>query len=175
MAETTRGDPTRADTARFAGAGSSYKPRSPGTLKEAQDRLVNAAGGQKTAADWTRVSKSMLGRYTDDAEPACHMPVDVVRVLEARARTPIVTEFLAIEAGYALIPVLDGAGDVAAQGLAPQTAACAKEASEVFARLAAMLADGRITPTEAGEAIKEIDEVLSAFASLRALAQKARG
>ena len=84
-----------------------YKPRQPRTLKEATSLLIGAVGGLKDAAEHCRVQGTSLFRYTDDSDEnsARYMPVDIVQVLEKSATFPFVTEFLATQVGYLLVPI----------------------------------------------------------------------
>lgn len=149
----------------------SYKPRPPGTLKDAEDRLVNAVGGQEKAADICGRSRSVMARYTDPGEPGRHMPVDVVRRLERAADYPHVSAFLAREVGYGLMPF-----DVAGQDALPHLlAVSAREHGEVIAKAMEALGDLVITPEEAGGVIKEVDEALTALQAVRAQLIAIRG
>ncbi|GAB4368192.1 MAG: hypothetical protein Kow00114_27320 [Kiloniellaceae bacterium] len=146
---------------------SPYKDRAPGRLKDAVCDLVTACGGAPRAADVARVGRAQLFRYGDDSEENAgrHMPVDVVRALEGLCGDPVVTRFLAAEAGAVLLQVPPAAppgGDWSVR-----LSALAKETSDVFGRFAAALADGRISPREAGETIEEIDQAMTRLAELR--------
>ncbi|MBL4757526.1 MAG: hypothetical protein JKY32_07780, partial [Rhizobiales bacterium] len=46
----------------------SIKPRPAGSLKQAVDMLVNAVGGQVRAAELAGKSRTVMARYTDDAD-----------------------------------------------------------------------------------------------------------
>jgi len=143
-----------------------YKPRRAATLKAATSDLVTACGGQPAAADLLQVSKGTVFKWTDeDGENADRsITAHAVRLLEARAGQPIVTRFLAAEAGCALVPLSAEALDGDWNG---DLARSAKEAGDVLTGFATALADGRIDRTEAGPLLKEIDEALSFFAGLR--------
>lgn len=85
-------------------AKSHYIDRPLFSLKDAETRLVEACGGAVEAAEFCRVSSSQLHRYTDPSRDDCHMPADVVMVLERIAGEPIVTQFLAAKAGWDMTP-----------------------------------------------------------------------
>ena len=145
-----------------------YKWREPGSLKQATARLIDANGGPQAAAEGCRVTAGMLFKYTDpnDENRLRFMPVDIARLLEQRCGEPIVTQFLASEAGHVLIR-LDLPADIAA--LPSALAQAAAEASDVY-RVAAMgLKDGTIDAREAARMVAEIDEAITAFATMRAL------
>lgn len=147
----------------------SYKRRPAGSLKHATDQLIAACGGSTSLAamDGMRVSKQTLFNYSDgDGDEARQkfMPIDVVLYCERVAGDPVLTRYLAAEQGYALLRV---PSDAALADLPPKVAAAAAEASDVFATMAAVLADGTVTAAEAGAAIDEIDEALTAFVTLR--------
>ena len=147
----------------------SYKPRSPGTLKQATDQLIGNCGGSTALSqlDGCRVSKQTLFAYSDgDGDDARHkyMPVDVVLFCEQICRDPVLTRYLAAEQGHTLIPIVF---DCDVERLSPTTARAAQVASEVFATMATALASGVVTNGDAGKAIVEIDEALKAFATLR--------
>ena len=92
-----------------------YKPRRPGTLKEAVADLVYTCGGQGESARLCRVSKAQVNRYTDDSDDNAkvHMPVDIVALLEEHCGEPIVTRFLAAERNRALDDAAAKAGTMA--------------------------------------------------------------
>jgi hypothetical protein len=84
---------------------SAYKPREPGSLKQAQADLVEDCGGLDRAAGLTRVRRTQMGRYTDPADPETNMPADVVQALELHCGNPHVSRFLLLAAGYIAVPV----------------------------------------------------------------------
>ncbi len=143
---------------------SSYKPRVPSSMKEAQTLLVDACGGPSKAAVLCRVGKAALHRYTDpdgDHE-IVHMPLDIVRALEAHCGEPHVTSFLAHELGFQLTKLnASSAGEIAAK-----VANAAQQTAEYFAEVAADLADGKIEPDEAARIIKESGEAMDAIQSV---------
>jgi hypothetical protein len=141
------------------------KPRRPGSLKAAVTALIDAAGGLHGSREVTGRSAARLFGYGDDSDENLdrHMPVNLVLRLEAVAGAPIVTQYLAHEAGYALLPC------DASEGCTPsRVISAAKESAEVFAAAAQALADGRLCAAEAEALIPAVDEAIVAFASLRA-------
>lgn len=142
------------------------KPRQYGTPKEAATRLV-AALGLERAASHSRVSKSTLFRYTDPQHDD-QMPIDIAATLEAVARVCPVTEFLAANAGMALLP-LDVGPD--AIPIARDMAKIGGEIAELFQSYAAAIADGGIERDEARAMLRECDDSLRALAALRSHCQ----
>lgn len=147
-------------------AKSPYKPRGAATLKAAASDLVTAVGGQPAAADHLGVAKGTVFRWTDDSEENAgrSIPANAVRALERRAGEPVVTRFLAAEAGCALVPL---APATLAADWNRELARVAKESADVLAGFAQALADGRVEPAEAGPLLTELDEALGVFAALR--------
>lgn len=84
-----------------------YKKRKLGTLKEAQSALVQMCGGPAAAAEQCRVTSTTLFNYTDESDINLNknMPVDIVKDLESKAEYPVLTEYLAGQAGYIMYRV----------------------------------------------------------------------
>ncbi|MCG8506213.1 MAG: hypothetical protein MI755_16535 [Sphingomonadales bacterium] len=142
-------------------------------LKNATNRLIEAAGGQEAAADSTRVSQQQIGRYGHLQHAETYMPIDVVVGLEILTRThpdhPILTRALARIHGVYLVR---GAG----RALTPENLAAAlghlsKETGDVFRRAGAMIADpAELTDTRAVlDLIREIDEAAEALIAAKEL------
>ena len=150
-----------------------YKWREPGSLKQATAQLVDANGGPQPAAEGCRVTAGMLFKYTDpnDENRLRFMPADIVRGLERRCDDPIVTRFLAAEAGHVLIR-LDLPKDIAA--LPSALADAAAEASDVYRVASQCLEDGKVAPGEAAKLVEEIDQAIEAFAAMRTLVARLR-
>lgn len=164
----TRGkSPTRA-APRGRGQHGAVKARPAGTLKQAILLLVEAVGGHVRAAEICECSKGHVQRWTDpDGDCASVLPpVHKIRALEAVAGDPIVTRFLAAEAGHALVSVQSDP-EVA---LGVLLALAAGEGAEVLKVGADALRDGVLTAKEAGRLVPEIDDAMRAFAALRVLA-----
>lgn len=153
---------------RKRGQHGAIKPRPAGTLKDAVLQLVDANGGHVRSADITETVKGTVQRWTDaDGDTASVFPgVNKVRLLEAAADDPIVTRFLATEAGYALVKVLEP--QRASEAIAVMAAVAGGEVGDVMRAVAdAMQDDGHIDAREAGRIIKEIDEAMGALMAAR--------
>lgn len=142
------------------------KPRPVGSLKRATAELIDQIGSFDRAADLSGVGRNTLFAYTDTAPENLkrYVRADVIRTLEARAEYPVVTDYLAHEAGYVLMP----AHARNPRDWSVEIAELAKETSDIFATLTVALADGEIDDKEAGRAIAEIDEAIAAAMTLRA-------
>jgi len=140
------------------------KSRPAGTLKNAVHELVDGFGGQIRAAAFLEVSKTTVQKWTDpDGENAdIHISAHRVWQLESAARNPVVTQWLAAEAGCALLHLPPGG---LPDAWADDLAVVMREVADVVRQVAGDLADGRID--RPGEAIREIDEAMGALAALR--------
>ncbi|MGL4963164.1 MAG: hypothetical protein ACRC67_18175 [Inquilinus sp.] len=140
------------------------KPRPRGTLKAAVLRLVDVVGGVVRASELLGRGKSQVYRYTDDAEPD-EITARQVLVLEAAARVPAVTEFLAAEQGFVLLPIASGGED---ENLALDYVVIAQTAQGAFAGFARAIADdGQVDQVEAGALIADLDMVIGAALTAR--------
>ena len=141
-----------------------YKPRRPGTLKEAVADLVYTCGGQGESARLCRVSKAQVNRYTDDSDDNAkvHMPVDIVALLEEHCGEPIVTRFLAAERNRALIELSPKRNEPAHEVLA----GVAEENGRLLARAARDLANDRFDPKGAAKVKREALRAMNAIAAL---------
>lgn len=142
-----------------------YAMRRRGTLKEAVTELIGAVGGLERAAALTRVSPSTLQKYSSPNEEheQRHMPVDVVRALEAAAGRPVVTRFLAAELGC----TIERIGGDAVDCLGEASARAIHEAADVSAVTVKALADGVIEQHEADDIAREVDEAIEALQRVR--------
>jgi hypothetical protein len=139
-------------------------------IKRATRDLVRSVGGTSEGAVLCRVRQQDLSDYQNRDQPARFMPADVIRDLEAVAPRPLVTEALAIEAGYSLfkLPV----ADVVAGGDWPRMlAAFGKESGELVAKVATHAMDV-LTAREVRDSglISEIDETIAVLVAMRACA-----
>lgn len=162
-----------ASRARKRGEHGTMKVRPAGTLKSAILGLVEANGGCVRAGEVTETTKGNVQRWTDpDGETASTFPgVNKIRLLEASCGEPIVTRWMAAESGHVLVRML--ASPQAAISVLAGLAG--GEMGDVLRAVAnAIEDDGELSPTEAGQIIKEIDEVLSALAAARAVAVAVR-
>lgn len=143
------------------------KIRRPGSLKEAEAELVQACGGQSASAEFARVGKSQLARYTDDSgdNETVHMPADIVEVLERACGEPIVTRFLAAASGHVLI---DCDPIALAKPYPVLLSAIGRDSGELFAECAKALADGTLRADERGRVKRELNQLLHAAACFRA-------
>ncbi len=136
------------------------------------DLVESDCGGNRRAEQHTRVSHQQLGHYRngEDAQGRiCFMPIDIVADLEteaaSRGRPPAVTTALAELLGFRLVRMREVlAAESDEQGLLTS----AKESTEAIATAWAAKADGRITPDERAEVLKQFDEALVALEELRA-------
>lgn len=147
------------------------KPRPEGTLTEAVARLIEAVG-IKRAAELVGASPNSVRRWSDD-DYREGIAVHNVRLLELAARHPIVTEFLAFEAGCILLR--DVAAHADRSTVAAGFARAGAEIAQMFAKLAEFLADdGRVSSAEAGALIREVDDVSRELMGARAVLQRIR-
>lgn len=146
----------------------SYKRRPPGTLKEATDQLIDDAGGQKKVADLFNWKRQYLHDYTNDAAEDSNrtIPVGLARQIEAFTRNPILTRFLAAEAGCVLLPLPAGAAGGSAAVDLTQVSRRFAELCEAYGQ--ALDPKGRggadVTPAEAGRLVAEMHDLLEAVA-----------
>ncbi|SMH62569.1 phage regulatory CII family protein [Azospirillum agricola] len=145
---------------------SPYKQRRPGTLKAAVADLIEQCGGYPRAAMVARVSRSQLFRYSNDSEEDVnsHMPADIVAALERYCGSPVVTEWLAVEANCTLLPI---AIDPEAEAIPKNVGQIAQHASSLFAEFATAFGDGRIDELEAGRMLEAGDAMLREYMNLR--------
>lgn len=146
----------------------SYKRRPPGTLKEATDQLIDEAGGQKKVADLFNWKRQYLHDYTNDgAEDANRtIPVGLARQIEAFTRNPILTRFLAAEAGCVLLPLPAARWD---GQTGADCAVIAQRFGELMAEYARALSTrgsggAAVTQAEAGRLVAEFHDLLEAMA-----------
>ncbi len=136
-------------------------------IKRATRDLVRSVGGTSEGAVLCRVRQQDLSDYQNRDQPARFMPADVIRDLEAVAPRPLVTEALAIEAGFALVklPTVTCTGD----DWPGMLARFGKEAGDVVAKVATHAMAG-LTVRDAPTLIAEIDEALAVLVNMRATA-----
>lgn len=144
--------------------------------KEASKALVRAAGGGEAAEGYCSKSQPRLSAYGLPNTPD-FMPIDVVRDLEAithgGAGHPIVTRWLAKEAGYLLVerpkPGLGGSWGRSLQDLG-------REFGEVSGSVCGALGDpdtpGAVTAAEVRDhrIVENLDELAELVARMRAMA-----
>lgn len=156
--------------------GNPNQKRTPGTFKSVQRELVDLVGGIEAAEIILqgRVRRAQIARYTSqgDADLLTHMPIDVVRTLERVAGAPIVTEFLATEAGAMLVPVTRC--EQQAETYLSYLGAVGEKTGDLFRTMTGALADGVMTPVEAGENMAVVMHLTSSLAVLYARLAKVR-
>lgn len=167
------GGRVKPDHKRKPGSHGAVKPRPAGTLKAAVSELIDAVGQHDRAGEICEVSKGQVQRWTDpDGEAADRYPgVQKIRALEAAAGEPIVTRFLAAEAGYVLVKP-EG---VSTQSLPLLTSLLAGEIGDVLRAIADGTADdGKLDAREAGRLADEILQAMGVLASAYAVASSLR-
>jgi hypothetical protein len=140
-----------------------YKPRKPGSLKEACALLVERAGGQKTVATLLRCSAQNVARMTDDDHKQL-LRADQVLLLEATVKDPIVTRFIAGVQNCIVEPVQCDH----AEPLPFVMGRITKETGEMLSAAAQAVSTGKLTATNAAMVLRETDDVVCALAQLRA-------
>ncbi|WP_230769514.1 phage regulatory CII family protein [Sphingomonas sp. Leaf4] len=137
-------------------------------LKERTSELVARVGGLEAAANFCRVSKTALGRYTSQspADADYFAPVDVVRCLETAAGEAIVTAHLASEAGgvFVAVPDVSASGADLLQLLSEQS----RESSELTSAICTGLADGILTGAEGRRIMREAEQLAAVAMRMRA-------
>ncbi|MCX5495398.1 hypothetical protein OSH11_11830 [Kaistia dalseonensis] len=133
-------------------------------LKAATRRLVDACGGQESAASITRVSHQTISRYrlADRAED--FIPADVLLDLEADAGDPIVTRQLAARQGWTIVRAhAQATGATLVQSIGQIT----QETSDVVIAVTGGLADGDFDARDIDLTIPEIDQAIERLAGLK--------
>lgn len=127
-----------------------YAAGQPGSLKEAQQALIAACGGLDRAASICAgmVGRSQLARYQSAAEEheTISMPMLVVDRLEAECGQPVVTAWFAHRRGGLFVQLPKGRPEPYLKHLCD----ISRKTGEMFARAHSALADGVVTPKEAG-------------------------
>lgn len=146
------------------------------SLKMAFARAVEALGGGKIVAGFTRVNATMLSLYGASHEDDRHAGLDVAFDLDkahaaAGLEPPVLTTYAGL-LGFALA-ALEAGGESAGAPTLADAARLDREAFEARAALYDSLADGRLTAREKRRALKELDELASAIAAVRAKVEAA--
>lgn len=144
----------------------SFRPKSYGSLKDAEAALIDANGGLERSADKCRVGKTQLSDYMNPYKEDIHMPVDITLQLERGGNLRAVTEHLAFEHNCVLVQLPNG--DDSPKWL-QHIAEAAKENGEALAKIAEGMAteDYAIPNSEIPATLKEVDESLAAMAAIR--------
>lgn len=146
------------------------KRRTPGGLHEAVSRAFAEAGGLEKAAAILGKGRTCTHAYSDEnADPEKYAPMTL-----AQANTltlfgvTALAEHFALACGGAFLPPIDErSGPVGAQA-----AVLGRETGEAMAALFAALADGKVTPAEARDALAEVRHVVTAATALYSVLQK---
>ncbi len=148
-----------------------YAPREPGSLKEAQQQLVTAVGGLDHAVELSRVGRSHIARYTsaNEDDQFTNMPVDVMLRLEeavkAGSGVPIVLHYLALQLGYALVPLDDA---MVAENLHRHLSEIGSDFGSLISEAGKALEDEVVTPAEAGRMKREAMKISGTLARFTA-------
>lgn len=137
-----------------------YKPREPGSIKEAVTELF-AQIGRKTVAAKLGLSMTQVASLTDERSPE-KLSLERAVVLTG-PDAPAMAEFFALLARGAFLPMPRTDSEVGAL-----TADAVRQSGEAAAQLVQALLDGRLTPAEARRALPELAEALQAYAQLHA-------
>lgn len=143
--------------------------------KAATKALIRAFGGQEAAEAHTGKSQSQLSAYGGPNTPA-FAPIDTVRALEActhgQPGHPLVTRWLAREAGYGLVRLPDASA--APTQWSAFVAALAKEGGELMAGICDDLTSGNdVSPAEAKRRLDDAADLVRVAVEIEA-ALKAR-
>ena len=144
------------------------KTRQPASLKSVFAELIAKSGGTHRAAELVNSSATIIHKCTDPLYPPKELRISWVRILEKMCGEPIVTEFLAAEAGCLLIKLRYDLND----NLMQDIARIGREYGEFMDRLGRALSDGFVDPSEARELIVELDEMAGAMAAAREVLSK---
>lgn len=137
-------------------------------LKTLARALVESVGGLFAAESATRLGKSHLAECYDPAKPS-FLPVDVVADLERCAPAPLITRYLAEQAGCVLVPVMP-----AGPGRLPcRMADFGRECGETFAAYAQAMGDGHVDRAELERLRAELGDVLRVTHAALAETQRA--
>lgn len=144
-----------------------YKPRKPGSLKEACAELVARCGGQTQVAKIWKCSAQNVARMTDDGNAQNPPRIDQIVVLEALCREPIVTRYMAAAQNCIVEPVRVAAHE----SLPIVVGRITSETGQLLSAAARDIQAGRLTATNAAAVLRETDDVIGAIAQLRAEAR----
>lgn len=141
-------------------------------LKAATRRLVEACGGQESAALIPGMPISRHQSFSEAgnaAHPDRFLRIDVAAMMEADCGLPLVTAEMAKATGHVLVPLPAVAATDTPLGRI--TAQAMKETSEVFVRLGDFLDDGTLDSVEGSHLEREIDEAIVKLLALKAQAR----
>lgn len=161
--------PTKPANRTRRGAGS-YKRRPAGSLKQALDALVTAAGGARQLGADIGCNESTVAQYTDPARTDRYMPVDKLHRTHRVTDDARVLEWLAANLPTPAVVVRIPAAPVPC--LFEHAQRLQREVAEYMDRLLAALRDGETDADEAGalhadgmDVIREMVAAVAQFAS----------
>lgn len=137
-------------------------------LKAATRRLVEACGGQESAA---LIPGMPITRHQSFSEaglashPDRFLRIDVAALLEADCGVALVTAEMAKATSHALVKLPDIPGGLSALGRI--TAQALKEVSDVFSLLGTQLEDGVLSAVEGEQLDREVDEAIAKLLALK--------
>lgn len=133
-------------------------------IKARQRDLITAAGGQLRAAEICGYSKTHVGRWGDPNSPDW-MPLDAVFKLEEETGRFDMSEAIAQARGRR---IADADGDRASRGsVMASHADTVAQMGELMSALALALADGKVSPNEAGTIDRAAGKLVNAISELR--------
>jgi hypothetical protein len=138
------------------------KQRDYGTTKDIVTRLVDEAGGVKRAAFLLGRAVSRVYELCDPARED-QMSFEAVRKLTEFTGATAAAEDLAALAGGVFMPIEIDDGD-----LSRLAADKAHEHGRVTTQLFVAMGDGKVTPEEARDLLKQVDSEMRALMTLRA-------
>lgn len=145
------------------------------SLKMAVARGVDALGGGKIVAGFTRVKAAMLSLYVATHEVDRHAGIDVAfdidkAHVDAGAEPPILSTYATL-LGYSLA-AMEASTDASGVTLSDM-ARLDREAFEARATIYDSLADGKFTPAEKRKALKELADLEAVIAAIKAKVEAA--
>lgn len=137
------------------------KRREPGSIAEATARAIHEVGGVRSAMAVLGLSQTRVYALTDPDERR-RINAEGIEALCVAGATALAEHF-ALLAGGLFLPSGRDEGD---SGLHRLTGAAAAEFGDFVRVQLAALADGRLTPAEAAEALRELEEALAPLTRL---------
>lgn len=141
-----------------------FSERPAGSLKEAQQHLVEACGGLDRCEQISRIGRSQIARCTSAApeHETVHLPIDVIDCLEALCGQPIVTRWMTARHHALLVPLPPKSPAPYLKHLCD----IGKDTGALFAKANDALADELMTPKEAGAVKREAMRLATGLAAL---------
>lgn len=144
-----------------------YKPRPPGSFKDAFAALVTRCGGQKAVAALLGCSAQNVARMTDADFPKSSPRLDQVILLEKHCGARIVSDWMAAEHGC----VIEQMHTALHESLPIMLGRITSEMGELLSAAARDVQAGTLTRTNAANILRETDGVVGAVLTLRAAAR----